>query len=298
MTTGRALDFNSLGSGWTAVDIAKLASALATLAVLLALRRWVRSPFAMPAALLAMWVTGALALRASGLPVPTRLVFPLTRIAHRLVAVLGCQLDATSSWPLLAHVPELLAVTIVALVSLVAKVSSIEVARQTSADLIVSFARTASQVSLRCRLAVSSAACRSAADVPWSRPAAQRAQVDCRCADPRLCRAREFRSARLDPGSDFWRPGLLPWIHILHGRPGASLRTARLARPCARHRHHDHLRALRLSSSARVGFVCACLLFAISYARADVVRRHASRAQFASNVDRSAGGAGAFARDR
>jgi SulP family sulfate permease len=35
-----------------------------------------------------------------------------------------------------------------------------------------------------------------------------------------------------------------------------------------------------------VGMIGACLLFAVSYARAGVVRRHASRAQFASNVDR------------
>jgi len=36
-----------------------------------------------------------------------------------------------------------------------------------------------------------------------------------------------------------------------------------------------------------VGIICACLLFAISYARSGVIRRHASRAQFSSNVDRS-----------
>jgi SulP family sulfate permease len=36
-----------------------------------------------------------------------------------------------------------------------------------------------------------------------------------------------------------------------------------------------------------VGLVCACCLFAISYARIGVVRRHVTRAHFASNVDRS-----------
>jgi MFS superfamily sulfate permease-like transporter len=36
-----------------------------------------------------------------------------------------------------------------------------------------------------------------------------------------------------------------------------------------------------------IGVVCACLLFAISYARVGIVRRHLTRAQFASNVDRS-----------
>jgi len=36
------------------------------------------------------------------------------------------------------------------------------------------------------------------------------------------------------------------------------------------------------------GLVCACLLFAFSYARLGVVRRHLTRAQFSSHVDRSA----------
>jgi SulP family sulfate permease len=36
------------------------------------------------------------------------------------------------------------------------------------------------------------------------------------------------------------------------------------------------------------GVVCACLLFVISYARLGVVRRHLTRAQFSSHVDRSA----------
>src|SRR5262249_39981486 len=36
------------------------------------------------------------------------------------------------------------------------------------------------------------------------------------------------------------------------------------------------------------GIIGACLLFAASYARIGAVRRHVTRAQFASNVDRSA----------
>jgi SulP family sulfate permease len=35
------------------------------------------------------------------------------------------------------------------------------------------------------------------------------------------------------------------------------------------------------------GLICACLLFVVSYSRLGVVRRHLSRAQFASYVDRS-----------
>ena len=222
MTTGRALDSNSLGSGWTAVDIAKLASALATLAVLLALRRWVKSPFAMPAALLAMWVTGALALRGFGIAGAEQGWY-----FRSLGSLTGwwpfsaASSTQTSLWPLLAHVPDLLAVTIVALVSLVAKVSSIEVARQTSGDLDREF-RAHGIAESRCDAVWRHR--QQHADRKQSCPGAGRRhnarRWTHRCADPRLCRAREFRSARLDPGSDFWRPGLLPWIHILHGRPG------------------------------------------------------------------------------
>ena len=70
MTTGRPLGLGGLATKWTAIETAKLASAVATLAVLLALRRWIKSAFAVPAALLLMWLTGALALRTLGLSDP------------------------------------------------------------------------------------------------------------------------------------------------------------------------------------------------------------------------------------
>jgi SulP family sulfate permease len=38
-----------------------------------------------------------------------------------------------------------------------------------------------------------------------------------------------------------------------------------------------------------IGIIAACLMFAFNYARIGVVRRHATRAQFASNVDRAEG---------
>jgi sulfate permease, SulP family len=136
MTTGRPLHWSSLGDGWTAVDIAKLASAIATLAVLLALRRWVKSPFAMPAALLAMWVTGALVLRSFGISGSEQgWYFRSLGSLAGWSPFAAASSPQTSLWPLVAHIPDLLAATIVALVSLVAKVSSIEVARETSGDL-------------------------------------------------------------------------------------------------------------------------------------------------------------------
>src|SRR5712691_7821504 len=59
MVTGRpALTLTGLAD-WTAADAAKIASAVLVLGVLLALRRWVKSAFAMPAALVAMWLVSA-----------------------------------------------------------------------------------------------------------------------------------------------------------------------------------------------------------------------------------------------
>jgi SulP family sulfate permease len=67
MTTGHALAFSSLGSSWTTISVARLCAAVAALMVLLAVRRWAKSPFAMPAALLMMWLLGTIALHRLGL---------------------------------------------------------------------------------------------------------------------------------------------------------------------------------------------------------------------------------------
>jgi len=70
MTTGRRPSLSRPRRHWTAIETAKLASAVAVLAVLLALRRWIKSAIAMPAALIAMWLVWAFALRQLGLSDP------------------------------------------------------------------------------------------------------------------------------------------------------------------------------------------------------------------------------------
>ena len=70
MATGRALTLNNLAANWTVIEIAKLVSAVAALLVLLGLRRWVKSAFAMPVALLVMWLTGLFVLDRLGLSGP------------------------------------------------------------------------------------------------------------------------------------------------------------------------------------------------------------------------------------
>jgi SulP family sulfate permease len=136
-TLGRSITPASLASTpWTLAMGAKLAAALGVLIVLLGLRRVSKSPFALPAALLLLTVAGALVLHGLGLAaaqhgwyLPSLGAlspwFPFDAAGH-------ANLTLSS---LLQLTPELLAVSFVALISLVTKVSSIEVARQTHGNL-------------------------------------------------------------------------------------------------------------------------------------------------------------------
>jgi SulP family sulfate permease len=137
MITGqRSLAPYDLIAGWTMTSSAKLTCAAATFAALLLLRRYVKSPFALPAALIAMWLSGIWVLHSLGLSDPEKgwyfhslgtltswFPFEAARKSHFTLSML----------PTL--IPEIAAVTIVSLISLVTKVSSIEITRQTAGDL-------------------------------------------------------------------------------------------------------------------------------------------------------------------
>lgn len=134
MSIGRAP--SGLASGLEAAEWARLACGVAVFALLLLVRRHVRSALALPLTLLVLIVIGMLTLRALGLggrdqgwylPSPDTLVAWSPWVAWQ-------------AWPLqasatLALLPELLAVSAVVVVSLVSKVSALEVARQRPADL-------------------------------------------------------------------------------------------------------------------------------------------------------------------
>lgn len=132
MSLGRA----PLASGVDAAAVARLASGVAVFALLLLLRRQVRSALVLPLTLLVMVVVGGAVLRALGLDGQEQgwyLPSPDTLVAWSPWV-------AGSGWPLslretLALLPELLAVSAVVVVSLVSKVAALEVARQRPADL-------------------------------------------------------------------------------------------------------------------------------------------------------------------
>jgi len=288
MTIGRPLLLSSIGSGWTAVDIAKLASAFATLTVLLALRRWIKSPFAMPAALLAMWVAGAIALRSFGISGSEQGWYFRSLGSLTSWSPFAASMTQIDWWSLAAHIPDMLAVTIVALISLVAKVSSIEIARQTSGDLDREFCAHG----IASVVAMPFGGILSSMQIGTSRALEQAGGVS---------RASGIVAALILGVvgiASFDLLGLIP-VPILGGLVfylGYSFFMDGLGRPYAQRAWLDLVLAIGIMLiCARygyivgvvVGIICACLLFAISYARSGVVRRHASRAQFASHVDRS-----------
>jgi SulP family sulfate permease len=289
MTTGRTLSL-ALGSPWTPADLARLAAAVAVLLVLLAVRRFSRSAFAVPSALLLMWLLGAAALRFLGLSGPEHgWHFPS----------LG-ELTPWSPWqaaraseltsPLMTRLlPELLAVTIVALISLVTKVSSLEVARQAAGDLDREFRvhGIASLAAAPVGGLISSLQTGTSRLLEQAGGATRMSGVVCALALGAVGLA------------SFDLPGLIP-IAIVAGlvfNLGYTFIVDALWKPYAQRAWLDLLLAIAIMVvcvrygylvGVLVGVLCACVMFAISYARFGVVRRHMTRAQFAGYVDRTA----------
>ncbi len=290
MTTGRTLALSSLSTPLTMIDGAKLATAVAALIVLESARGWIKSPFAMPVALLVMWLAGVIVLRILGLSGQEHGWY-LPSLAT-LTKWLPFEAARTShlNWSMMTWlIPELFAVTVVALISLVTKVSSIEVARQVSGDL---------DCELRAHGIASLAAAPfggiiSSLQIGTSRllghvgGASRMSGVVCALILGAVGVA------------NFDLPGLVP-IPIIAGLVfylGYTFFIDALWRPYAQRAWLDLLLAISIMVvctrygylvGVLAGIVSACVLFAISYARIGVVRRRVTRAEFGSYVDRSA----------
>jgi SulP family sulfate permease len=289
MTVGRTLSFDDIMWTLTATEVAKLASAAAALAVLLALRRRFKSAFAMPIALLGMWLTGAIALRSLGLSgVDDGWYLPSLKTMTAWAPFEAARTTELSSLQAIRLLPELFAVTIVALISLVTKVSSIEVTRQASGDLDCELRAhgVASMIAapfggLICSLQTGTSRLLEQAG------GTRTSGVICSLA------LGAIGLANLD------LPGMIP-VAIIAGLIfylGYTFIVDALWRPYSQRAWLDLLLAVGIMAvcvkygflvGVLVGVVFACLLFAISYARLGAVRRHMTRAQFASDVDRSA----------
>jgi len=289
MTIGRAFSPGSFAATWTVIEAAKLASAVGALMVLLALRRWVKSTLAMPAALLAMWLAGVIALRNLGLDGPANGWYLPSLGSLTRWSPFEAARTSHLTWPMLVGlIPELLAVTVVALISLVTKVSSLEVARQVSGNLDREFRAhgIASLAAAPFGGLISSLQTGTSRLLEHAGGATRMSGVACALALGAVAVA------------NFDLPGLIP-IPIIAGLVfylGYTFVIDALARPYSQRAWLDLLLTIGFMAvcikygylvGVLGGLVCACLLFAISYARTGVVRRHMTRANFASYVNRS-----------
>jgi sulfate permease, SulP family len=289
MLTGRALSVHALAMPWSGGEAAKLATAVVALAVLLALRLWVKWALAMPAALVAMWLGLVAALRFLGLSGAQdgwyfHSLGALTAWSP-LTELYTWRLD----WPTVVHlIPELFAVLVVALISLITKVSSIEFSRQASGDLD----RELRAHGLGSLIAAPFGGLTSSVQVGTSRllehagGATRMSGVACAAIMGIVAIAH------------FDLPGLVP-IPLVGGLVfylGYSFIADALRKPYSQRAWLDLALIVGITIiclqygyllGVLAGLVCACMVFVINYARLGVICRHATRAKVVSHVDRS-----------
>lgn len=289
MTTGQAPYglLSSLGSDSQAP--LKLACALIVFGVLWAQRRWLRWPLALPAVLVAMTLAGGAALRLLGLADPAHgWYLPSLGALAPWLPLRAAAAEPLSLSAALRFVPEMLAVAIVALVSLVTKTSSLEVARKTAADLDVELRAHG----LATLVAVPLGGIGGSMQMGTSRllenaGGTRRAGVACALV--------MLAVALLNLDLLAWIP--LPVAAGLVFQLGWGFLVEAFAKSLGQREWLNLALAVVIAAAcSRFGYIAgviggvvgACLLFAVSYARVGVVRQHLSRAQFAGNVNRSA----------
>lgn len=288
LTTGRSLTLGGLTTGWTTIETAKLAAAGGALIVLLAVRRWIKSQLAMPAALIAMWVAGVIVLQRLGLSTPAHGWYLPSQALTQWSPFEGARTSQLTWSMTIELLPEFLTVAVVALVSLVTKVSSIEVVRQASSNLDCEF-RAHGIASL---IAAPFGGITSSLQTGTSRLLEQAGGAT------RMSGVACALSLGLVGVANLDLPGLIP-IAIIAGLIfylGYTFIIDALWRPYSQRAWLDLLLAIAIMIvcvqygylvGVLAGLLCACVLFAITYSRFGVVRRHVTRAQFASYVDRS-----------
>ncbi len=288
MSTGHGL---SIEPGvWSMQGTARLASAVGVFVVMLALRRWVQSAMAMPVGLMVMTVAGAVGLHTLGMADPAQGWY-LPSLGS-LTA--WSPLSALSPSPLslktaLGFLPDLLAVAFVALVSMVTKVSSLEISRKAFGDL---------DQELRAH-GLATLVVAPLGGFLGSMQLGSSRLLESTGGASRLSGVASSLVLLCVGLAHFDLPALIP-LPIAAGLVfflGYGFLMDALARPL---RQRDGLNLLlavvimvlcvRYSYMVGVlsGIVAACLLFAASYARAGVVRQHLTRAAFTGNVTRSA----------
>jgi SulP family sulfate permease len=287
--TGISLSLTSVTPAWTTTSNAQLVSALAALLVLLAVRRWSRWALAMPVTLLAMWLIAALALRELGLSGPEHGWYLPALGALTPWVPLEAVRTTRLTWPIVIEMlPQFIAVAIVALISLVTKVSSIEVMRKTSGDLDREFRANGLGNVVAAPFGGIASGLQTGTSVLLKQAGAA----------TRMSGVAAALVLGVVAVAHFDLPGLIP-VPIIAGLVfylGYTFFVEALARPLAQRAWQELLLAIAIMLvcvrygfvvGVLVGVVAACVRFALDYARLGAVRRYATRALFASNVDRS-----------
>ena len=289
IATGVVPTLASVGVAWTTTSTIKLGAAVAAFGVLLGVRRWARSGLAMPAALLAMGSIGAIVLRAAGLAGEQHGWYLPSLGALAAWRPFAAAQSTHMTWPIVvALMPQFLAVAIVALVSLVTKVASIEVVRQASGNLDREFRAHGAANLLAAPLGGIASALQTGPSMLLEQAGGA----------TRMSGVASALVLGVVAVSHFDLVGLVP-VPIIAGLLfylGYTFFVDALSRPYAQRAWQDLLLAIFIMLvcieygfvvGVGVGVVGACVRFALTYARLGVVRRHATRVMFASNVDRS-----------
>ena len=288
MAIGKPPTLANLAAPLTTIQGANLVAACAVLAIVLGVRRWIKWAYAMPFALVGMWGIGTVVLALLGLSGPSNgFYLPSLGALTRWSPFVAAR-DVHFNGSMAAVLPQVAALAIVALISLVTKVSSIEVARQQSGDLDSEF-RAHGLASL---IAAPFGGIASGLQVGTSRLLEQAGGVT--RASGVFC-GLTLGAVGL---SSFDLPGVIP-IPIIAGLVfslGHTFIADAFGRPYKQRAWFDLILVLAMMvvciqngflTGVGIGLVVACVLFAVSYARRGVVRRHVTRTEFASNVDRS-----------
>jgi len=289
IASGHVVTLDILNAGWSLAEILRLAAAVSVFAALLAIRHWIKWTFAIPVGLVAMCLSVALALKVLGLSGNEHGWY----LPSLGVLTIWSPLEAAHTSPmtwrtLVGLAPQMLAVTIVALISLVAKLSGMEVARQVSGDL---------DRELRSHGLASIVATPFGGIIGGMQNGASRLLEHAGGAT-RVSGVMSALVLGVVALVNLDLPGLVP-IPVVAGLVfflGYTFMMDAVGKPISQRAWLDLSLAIAIMIvcvrygyviGVITGIVCACVMFAFSYARFGVVRRYMTRAAFASHVDRS-----------
>jgi SulP family sulfate permease len=287
MTTAKAITLDALTEPWDGSETIKFAGAVLTLILLLSVRRWIKSASALPGALLALWLGSVALLRALGLSgVEHGWYFHSLGTLVSWSPFAALHASPLDSAMLVRLLPEMLVTAIVALISLITKVSSIETTRQDSADL---------NREMRAH-GIANLIAAPLGGVAGSLQVGTSSLLE-HLGGTRMSGVACAVAMGIVAISNFDLLGLLP-IPLIAGLVfylAYSFIFDAVRRPYQQQAWFDlgltiiiAIVCLRYGylTGVLAGLVCACMIFAVSYARLGAVRRHASRAQVPSHVVR------------